>query len=237
MAPIETKHAIRLGALVPAYNEAARLPVVLNILLSLDGFSEILCVDDGSMDGTAAMLRRDFPRVQVLALPANRGKAGAVLAGAQHSTCDHLLLMDADLQQLDRKQLAAGLAQVSRTPDVDMVVFVRTAEPLWARLIRGNDLFSGERIIRRADLVALLQGDRVHGYELEVALNQYMIDNKKKVLRMPLYCRSKPAAEKIGFWAGWRKELRMAGAIFKFLGVRRFVQQMLWFAPFLKSPV
>ncbi|MEX1248337.1 MAG: glycosyltransferase family 2 protein [Anaerolineales bacterium] len=235
MTPFQNSDPIKLGALVPTYNEADRVSDVLQILQRLEGLSEIICVDDGSTDGTSALLRGKFPHVKLLTIAHNRGKAGAVLAGALHSTCDYLLLMDADLQELNREELASGLGHVAKNPNIDMVIFLRTAEPWWARLARGSDLFSGERIIRRNDLAKVLEGDNVHGYQLEVAVNQFMIDNKKQVVRMPLYCKSVLAAKKIGFLPGWRKELRMAGAIFKYLGVARFIRQMFWFPPLVTN--
>lgn len=71
---------------VPCFNEAARLPrAQLAAGLAADPGLALLLVDDGSRDGTLAGLRAlegAHPgRVEVLALPENRGKAEAVRAG------------------------------------------------------------------------------------------------------------------------------------------------------------
>jgi dolichyl-phosphate beta-glucosyltransferase len=95
--------ALDLGVVVPAYNEARRITASLGALAAfLDGQPwtwEIRVVDDGSTDGTAAVvadLARREPRVVLQAEP-HRGKGGAVRAGLLASTAAHRFICDADL--------------------------------------------------------------------------------------------------------------------------------------------
>jgi glycosyltransferase involved in cell wall biosynthesis len=91
---------------VPCYNEARRLPRA-QFLAFLDAHpASALCfVDDGSGDGTRALLdgmRRERPdRIAVLAQPANGGKASAVRAGVLHAASEKMAgvvgYWDADL--------------------------------------------------------------------------------------------------------------------------------------------
>lgn len=94
-----------LTVVVPAYNEAAvleefhaRLARVLDTL-DLDG--GVLYIDDGSRDGTWALIEqlaaRD-PRATGLKLARNFGKELALTAGLDHVTADAALIIDADLQ-------------------------------------------------------------------------------------------------------------------------------------------
>jgi glycosyltransferase involved in cell wall biosynthesis len=63
--------------------------------------SEVICVDDGSEDGTFARLqlyRAGAPEVKILRLSRNFGKEVAIAAGLAHASGDAVVLMDADLQ-------------------------------------------------------------------------------------------------------------------------------------------
>ncbi|MFI8193608.1 glycosyltransferase family 2 protein [Streptomyces sp. NPDC085946] len=62
-----------IGVVIATRNRSASLAVALRHLLALPERPEILVADNASTDDTRAMVRRDFPRVRVLALPFNRG--------------------------------------------------------------------------------------------------------------------------------------------------------------------
>ena len=94
---------IALSIVIPAFDESARLPETLRSALAfLDGDgrgAEIVVVDDGSTDDTAARaeeLARADPRVRVVRLPRNLGKGAAVRAGVLASTGARVLFTDAD---------------------------------------------------------------------------------------------------------------------------------------------
>lgn len=112
-----------LTVLIPAFNEAARLPVTLETVAAFlhtrgpRGWAEILVVDDGSRDGTAR-LAEEFPAqagvaIRVVRLARNQGKGAAVRQGLVASRGAWVLISDADLatpiEELD-KLVAAGTA-------------------------------------------------------------------------------------------------------------------------------
>jgi polyisoprenyl-phosphate glycosyltransferase len=93
-----------LSVVVPAYNEAANLPLLLKQLTTalsqLTERWEILIVDDGSTDATALALQPWLlvPGVRGLRLSRNFGKEAALTAGLDRAEGDVVVLMDADGQ-------------------------------------------------------------------------------------------------------------------------------------------
>jgi dolichyl-phosphate beta-glucosyltransferase len=92
------------GIIIPAYNESARLARTLDRVLeyvkSQGWAAEIIVVDDGSKDETAAIAEaysRSHPGLRLLNNPGNRGKGYSVRNGMLHATADFLLFTDADL--------------------------------------------------------------------------------------------------------------------------------------------
>ena len=125
------------SVVIPAYNEAARLPAYLKDVIayfeSRDVLFEVLVVDDGSADGTAERVReisagRGF--IGVHALPVNRGKGAAVREGMRRTTGALKLMADADG--------ATPIAEVER---------------LEAALARGADIAVGSRVLRDPSVV------------------------------------------------------------------------------------
>lgn len=91
-----------LSVVIPAYNEAARLPETLRAVMAfLDRQpypSEIIVVDDGSTDQTAAVAARALPMACGRVLrEAHRGKGAAVRAGMLAASGERVLFTDADL--------------------------------------------------------------------------------------------------------------------------------------------
>ena len=96
-----------LSVIIPAFNEATRLPATLQALrVYLDGAGEEaeayegIVVDDGSRDGTAELAEQvaaGWPALRVLRQPQNRGKGAAVQAGMLAARGELRLFTDADM--------------------------------------------------------------------------------------------------------------------------------------------
>ena len=108
-----------LSLVVPAYNEALRLPRALDkIREHFDGAGEayeVIVVDDGSTDGTADEAKRkaeEWPELSVVRLSANSGKGAAVREGMLRARGELRAFSDADLstplEELDRLRARLG---------------------------------------------------------------------------------------------------------------------------------
>jgi len=114
-----------ISLVVPFYNEAVGVGALYDelrpVLEAVEGHAfEIICVDDGSSDGTLARLlelvERD-PRIRVLELSRNFGKEAALTAGIDAARGDAVIAIDADLQ--DPPELIGRLiAEWQRGADV-----------------------------------------------------------------------------------------------------------------------
>jgi dolichol-phosphate hexosyltransferase len=92
---------VRLSILMPVFNEAETVEVVVKRVLDVPYPCdvELVIVDDGSSDGTAALLAGiDDPRVSVHTHPVNRGKGAAIRTAAAEATGTHVVMCDADLE-------------------------------------------------------------------------------------------------------------------------------------------
>ena len=92
-----------LSVVVPAYNEAERLPRylpdVIRFCEAYPGGAEIVVVDDGSRDRTAAYVQTvsaTHPTVRLVAQETNRGKGEAVRRGVAEARGSYILFADAD---------------------------------------------------------------------------------------------------------------------------------------------
>lgn len=109
-----------LSIVIPAYNEERRLPATLERILDYLGgarldFAEVLVVDDGSMDKTAAVAAyfgEKHASVRLLRNPGNRGKGYSVRHGVTQARGSWILFTDADLSsplsEFSRLEEAAG---------------------------------------------------------------------------------------------------------------------------------
>jgi glycosyltransferase involved in cell wall biosynthesis len=96
---------VDLSLVIPVYNERENLePLVGEIAGSLDGAGwryEVILVDDGSSDGSDAVLERlraGHPELRVIRFARNAGQTAAIDAGFQRARGDIVVTLDADLQ-------------------------------------------------------------------------------------------------------------------------------------------
>ncbi|MDP8222446.1 MAG: glycosyltransferase family 2 protein [Candidatus Lernaella stagnicola] len=92
---------MKLSIIMPVYNEEATLEEIIRQVMAVDLDKELIIVDDGSTDGTIAILKEKIESlagVRVFYHEKNRGKGAAIRTGKQHITGDIALIQDADLE-------------------------------------------------------------------------------------------------------------------------------------------
>jgi glycosyltransferase involved in cell wall biosynthesis len=91
---------VRISFLVPAYNEAPTIAAVLEAVDALRLDAQIVVVDDGSTDDTAAIAERWAAGRDgfVLLRQPNRGKGAAIRAAIPHADGDVIVIQDADME-------------------------------------------------------------------------------------------------------------------------------------------
>ncbi len=150
-----------LSVVVPIYNEVESIPLLLDAiatsLISEQIHYEIICVDDGSLDGSDQLLKQQAHTrtdLRAVILRRNYGQTAAIAAGFSHATGKIIITLDGDLQN----------------DPADIPI-------LMAKLEEGYDLVSGWRKNRQDAsltrvlpskianwLIGRVTGVRVHDY-------------------------------------------------------------------------
>lgn len=114
----------QLSVVVPVFNERENLkPLHEKLKLALDGLGrqyEVLFVDDGSLDGSTALLKEiadSDPKVRILQFVRNFGQTAAMSAGFDHARGEIIIPLDADLQN-DPEDIPRIIAALEEGSDV-----------------------------------------------------------------------------------------------------------------------
>ena len=168
------KNDLALSVVIPVYNEEAGLPALFARLYpALDALHvgyEVIFVNDGSRDRSAALLREQWERrrdvTKVVLFNANYGQHTAIVAGFEHCRGARVVTLDADLQN-PPEEIAKLLASMDAGHDYVGGVRRTREDTLWRRLASRAMNRLRERItrIRMTD-----QGCMLRAYSREIAL-------------------------------------------------------------------
>ncbi len=110
-----------LSVVMPAYNEAETIDVIVPLVLAQRPVQEFIIVDDGSRDGTWEKLQtwaaRD-PRIELARHEKNKGKGAAIQTGLRRARAPMVLIQDADLEYDPREYYRLLNPMISGRADV-----------------------------------------------------------------------------------------------------------------------
>ncbi len=159
----------RLSIVLPAKNEEVGIAKTLPLIRELYPDAEIIVVNDGSTDGTAAVVE-SVPDAICITHPVSIGNGGAIKTGARAATGDIVVFMDADGQH-DPHDIERLLKPFETGFDMVVGSRGRSSQASWLRAVanRGfnrlatymtgfeiQDLTSGFRAVRRDKFLSIL---------------------------------------------------------------------------------
>jgi undecaprenyl-phosphate 4-deoxy-4-formamido-L-arabinose transferase len=168
----------KLSVVIPVYNEETVLPTLFSRLyVALDKLAvsyEIVFVNDGSKDRSAALLREQFQRrpenTRVVLFHANFGQHSAVMAGLAYARGDYVVTLDADLQN-PPEEIGKLVTKLDEGYDYVGTIRQQRQDSLWRRSFSKviNKVREWITPVRITD-----QGCMMRGYSRSVvaALNQ-----------------------------------------------------------------
>jgi len=201
---------LRVLIIIPTYNEADNVQVLVPRLLALSPDIEVLVVDDGSPDGTGQIaegIRARVPRVHVLHRSHKMGLGSAYVAGfkvALEQGFDLVFEMDADLSHdpaaipeflkaIETADVVVGSRYLSGVTVVNWPLsrlFLSYGANLYTRIITGmplHDATGGFKCFRRRVLEAIdLNRIRSDGYSFQIEMNFFAYRHGFRIIEIPI---------------------------------------------------
>jgi len=213
-----------ISIIVPVYNEERTVADVIARLLSIDlpAAREIIVVNDGSRDRTAAVLDAlpPSPLVRIFHADRNRGKGHAIRLGFSHARGTVVAIQDADLE-LDPAQLADLVAPIltgesavvygsrfltGQSPTPWLSRLANRALTGFTNLLHGSSLTDMETCykIMRGDIARALPLT-ANGFDIEPQITALLLLSGRRIVEMPVTFqpRSRAAGKKMRWRDGW----------------------------------
>jgi dolichol-phosphate mannosyltransferase len=201
----------RAIVVIPTYNEAENLPLIVPEVLEQDPRLEVLVVDDASPDGTGQLadeLAASTGRVHVLHRPEKQGLGPAYRAGLRKALdlgADFVIQMDADfshppailkvlLAEIEHNDVVLGSRYLNGITVVNWPIeriLISYFGNWYTRKITGlkiTDSTGGLRCVRRELLEKMgFERIRANGYAFQIEMNYRFVKQKARIKEIPFF--------------------------------------------------
>jgi len=226
----------KLSVLMPVFNEARTLRAIIRAVLDAPvGIPiELICVDDGSKDGSLEILRslaESEPRIRVFEHGVNRGKGAAIRTAIGHMTGDIAVIQDADLEYdpreypallrpiLEGKADAVFGSRFASSPQRRVLLFWHSVAnrlvTLLANVLNDINLTDVETCYKavRADVLRAIPL-RSERFGIEPELTTRLAQWNLRIYEVPVSYHGRTVAE--GKKIGWKDAVAAVWCLFKF---------------------
>lgn len=198
--------------IICAYNEAARVPAVIGLVRASGLFTRVLCVDDGSSDGTAEAARS--AGAEVIVHPRNAGKAQAMLSGVKATAEPLICFLDADLLNVTPAHLRALVNPVVHGEAMATLGVFKGGRAATTLAQSIAPMISGQRCLRRDLLEGFTGWDARFGVETAINAHLKALGVEQLIVEWPGAAQVMKE-EKRGFLRGFIARLGMYWDIFR----------------------
>jgi glycosyltransferase involved in cell wall biosynthesis len=178
-----------VSIIIPVYNEKRTLGSIIEVVRTWKGAHEVIIVDDGSTDGTKALVKSFGTSIRFVRHATNKGKGHALATGILKSRGDVLLFLDGDMVGLTHSDLNRLSASVL-TGKADMTLgLVR----FWRWNANGpHPSITGVRAVKKTHIKGHLNVMYDTGYGVEFLLNHIHRNKRVDTVDLPtVYIMSK----------------------------------------------
>lgn len=171
----------KVTAIICAYNEESTIKEVIKSLSKSSFFEEIIVVNDGSTDGTKAVIKeaKDLYEITDIHFEKNKGKGYAMAIGIENTRTDYILFIDADLSAITNDHLLQ-LTQPILDQKADMVMGQPT-ETIIRFELNPFKSFTGQRAVVREDILPIVEQMKEVRFGVETLINLHFTSNGKRI--------------------------------------------------------